>query len=281
MDDRSDSIHDDTSRRPGRPSFNDAHKTSAERFDRACASIQLSVSPDQPLWRQLTYALENLIRNEHLPSGSRLPSEKELARRFEVSRPVVRNALQSLATRGLVIKLARKGVFVGEPQRETAFVTTNLAAYDDLVSRGHKVTFTNFELLKTKPNLHERQRLQLDTGKEVVRIGRVFWMDGEPISYAHMSFDADKVPNLEKADIKDKPILRYIDQQYNRRPVRADRWFKAVMPPKAVIQEMEISSAIPMIWVESVAYEADNSPLEYYQSYYNSDVALIHLSVLR
>lgn len=267
-------------RKPGRPSFVRADKNNAERFDAAICNISLICTSAVPLWKQLAEQLEAVIRQGGIQPHSRIPSEEALAARFGVSRPVIRHALQNLASRGIVVKLHRKGVFVGDPKPETDFITTNLAAYDDLVARGHKVTTKTFEFYRTAADEHERRALQLKEEDTVVRILRGFWMDDKPVSHALVSFRGDKVPGLENFDIEGQPILRHIQQAYGRRLTRAERWLKAVLPPSQVAIDMGVRSDLPMIWVESIAYEADNSPLEYYRAHYNSEAALIHLSVI-
>ena len=58
--------------------------------------------------------LENMILTGALAPGERL-DENRLADRFGVSRTPVREALQKLATSGLVEQFPRRGVFVREP----------------------------------------------------------------------------------------------------------------------------------------------------------------------
>jgi len=55
--------------------------------------------------------IEDEILHGRLPLGSRLPGERELATRFGVSRPVVREALRGLAARGLVEIAPGRGAF--------------------------------------------------------------------------------------------------------------------------------------------------------------------------
>lgn len=54
----------------------------------------------------------NQIRGGHFKTDTRLPSEKELAQRFEVSRPIVREALRRLRDDGLIYSRQGAGSFV-------------------------------------------------------------------------------------------------------------------------------------------------------------------------
>lgn len=71
--------------------------------------------------------IEEWIVASRLAVGDRLPSERELARRFEVSRIVVREALGRLAARGLVEVRPGVGTFVAPA--EASSVTQSLGLY--------------------------------------------------------------------------------------------------------------------------------------------------------
>jgi len=68
--------------------------------------------PRGTLTDKVTDALTRLIRGAAYPVDSRLPSEKEMAERFGVSRTVVREAVSRLKSEGLVESHQGKGVFV-------------------------------------------------------------------------------------------------------------------------------------------------------------------------
>jgi DNA-binding FadR family transcriptional regulator len=61
---------------------------------------------------ELATHLEAQVCSGALPAGARLPSERQLAERYGVSRPIVREALRSLVERGLVEVLPARGSFV-------------------------------------------------------------------------------------------------------------------------------------------------------------------------
>lgn len=266
-------------RRPGRPSFDQADKPAAERFRDACSDIEISRTSRVPLWAQISEQLQAIIQRGDIEPHSRIPSEEALAEMFSVSRPVIRKALQTLASRGLVVKIHRKGVFVGEPPIQTDFLTKNLSVYDDMVSRGHKVVTTTFLLERTEPDDEEREALRLAADETVIRIERVFWLNGKAVTYAHVSLHGGKLPGFENLDIENRSLLGVVKERYGLRLCRAERWFKAAIAPPEVATVMEAEAGAPMILIELIAEDASNTPLEYYRAYYNTDVARMHLLI--
>ena len=78
------------------------------------------MTPDAPapgpranaLWRQIVTALEADIAAGVTPPGARLPTEAQLAARFDVNRHTVRRALDDLSRRGRVRVEQGRGSFV-------------------------------------------------------------------------------------------------------------------------------------------------------------------------
>jgi len=65
-----------------------------------------------PLYRQIKDLLvESLRRGEWMP-GAAIPSETELANRFQVSQGTVRKAIDELASENLLVRRQGKGTFV-------------------------------------------------------------------------------------------------------------------------------------------------------------------------
>ena len=264
----------------GRPAFDQVDASAASRFKRVSGTISIKRDGTVPLWRQIALQLETVIRDGELKPHSRMPSEEALAETFGVSRPVIRNALKALEDKGLVVKIHRKGVFVGASPLDTDFLTSNISLFDYVLGRGHQLRTKTFEFLRSEPDDQERDALQLGPKGTVIRIGRIFWIDDRPITYAHIALNGDRLPGFEALDIENKSILGLIREHHGLRLKRADRWFMAKLAPRSVADAMNVASMTPMIWIESVAYADDNTPLEYYRAYYHSDTARIHLSIV-
>ena len=83
----------------------------------------------------ITDSIEQMILEGTLKPGQRLPPERELAARFEVSRPSVREAIQKLEAKGLVVRRQGGG----------NYVASNL---------GSSFTEPLFELINAHPESH-------------------------------------------------------------------------------------------------------------------------------
>jgi len=66
------------------------------------------------LYKQVADQIQGLIVAESLCPGDKLPSERELAERLGVSRPVIREAIRALCVRGLVKVKSGCGTYIQE-----------------------------------------------------------------------------------------------------------------------------------------------------------------------
>ena len=77
----------------------------------------VGVLPPPRAYEAVAAELEVLIRAGHFGVGDRLPSERQLASRFGVSRPTLRVALSQLEAHGLVVTRSGSGTFVVPHER--------------------------------------------------------------------------------------------------------------------------------------------------------------------
>ena len=80
----------------------------------------------ESLYFQIAETIRQRIFSREYPVGSQMPTEKELSEQFGVSRPTVRQALDTLAREGLLMRIKGSGTFVTEPKlvhESTSFVT--------------------------------------------------------------------------------------------------------------------------------------------------------------
>ena len=268
----------ETARGRGRPGFASADNEAARRFRSIVRTSRIDRSSGTPLWVQLKSVLETAIYSGVLPKGTRLPSEQVLCDAFALSRPVVRNALAALSAEGLVIKEPRRGMFVASHPPEVGFMTAAKGVFEDLSAKGHEVSVRTFDFSLHEANEVERRVFGLPRASNVIRILRVYRVDGAALTHTVISLPAHRLPGMEKLDIENRSIFDTINRHYGLKPQRADRWIRAAVAPSPVAGRMGVAPGTPLLHIESVAFDFDGNALEYYDAYYNPEVSPLHIA---
>ena len=76
--------------------------------------LMLKVIKKTRIYEEVVSQIHDLIRGGKLKASDQLPSERELAETFKVSRTSVREALRTLETQGLVVSRTGTGTFVAD-----------------------------------------------------------------------------------------------------------------------------------------------------------------------
>ncbi|KAF3469856.1 GntR family transcriptional regulator [Streptomyces sp. Tu 3180] len=148
-------------------------------------TVQLELSVDRsspvPLYFQLSQQLEAAIEHGTLTPGSLLGNEIELAARLGLSRPTVRQAIQSLVDKGLLVRRRGVGTQVVHSQVKRPLELSSL--YDDLEAAGQRpATKVLVNTVVAAPG-EVAAALGVAEGGEVHRIERLRLAHGEPMAY--------------------------------------------------------------------------------------------------
>ncbi|MDO4253689.1 MAG: GntR family transcriptional regulator [Kocuria sp.] len=142
--------------------------------------IALDRSSPVPLYHQVATSLETAIRDGSLPPGTRLDNEIELAKRYNLSRPTMRQALDQLVQAGLVVRRRGIGTQVVEPPVRRPLQLSSL--YDDLVEQGSTPTTRLVEFAHVTADQDRADLLGITEGTPVQYLRRVRSIDGTPLA---------------------------------------------------------------------------------------------------
>jgi GntR family transcriptional repressor for pyruvate dehydrogenase complex len=114
-----------------------------------------------PITEAIQRHLELLIQKGFLRPGDRLPGEHELARLIGVSRTVVREALNGLRTRGLMVVSPGRGTFISRvpPQTLKDLLLLETITVDDLDEARVCVETTNARLAALRHGEEDMDKL--------------------------------------------------------------------------------------------------------------------------
>jgi len=133
-----------------------------------------------PLYFQLAEQLEAAIAEGALTPGSRLENEVQLADRCGLSRPTVRQAIQHLVDKGLLVRKRGVGTQVVQAQVKRPIELTSL--YDDLAAAQRSPRTKVLELVTVPAGDDLAKDLGVPPGTPVVRLKRLRLSDAEPLA---------------------------------------------------------------------------------------------------
>jgi GntR family transcriptional regulator len=136
-----------------------------------------------PLYYQLAQQLESAIEHGRLVPGSLLANEIELAGRLGLSRPTVRQAIQSLVDKGLLVRRRGIGTQVVHSQVKRPLELSSL--YDDLQAAGQSPATRVLRNETESASAEVAAALGVAEGSEVVTLERLRLTYGEPMAYLH------------------------------------------------------------------------------------------------
>ena len=94
-------------------------------------SLSLPQPDGRKLYQQVAAAVADAIQRGEFAPGRRIPSERELAEEYQVSRPTIREAMIALEVIGLVRSRHGSGIYVVDnPPLETATIGLDIGAFE-------------------------------------------------------------------------------------------------------------------------------------------------------
>jgi GntR family transcriptional regulator len=158
-----------------------------------------------PLYYQLQELVKEQIESGAWQPGDRLPSEPELARRYAVSRVVVRQALAILQDDGQIVRVQGRGTFVAEPKLDArAGGLARLLA----TPRPPDVTIDVLEAGTPPVEPSIRGGLRVGDRERVLRLTTALSVRGIPLAITYSFYRAADVGWLEDAVSVGRPLPR-------------------------------------------------------------------------
>lgn len=180
-----------------------------------------------PLYCQLAEQIEENINDGTWKAGTKIPSERELTQRYNMSRITVRNALNELVHQGKLEKVQGKGTYV--IGKSIVQNLGNVYSFSKEMEKQGKITSTR--LLKVKvveADFKLALHLGINEKDKVVYIERLRCSDTEqPIMFERTYFSYDKYPFVVDIDLNHKSLYATLENEHHLKINKAIETFKA------------------------------------------------------
>jgi GntR family transcriptional regulator len=215
-----------------------------------------------PLYKQIKSLLVQRLQQGEWKPGEPIPSELELAARFQVSQGTVRKAVDELAAENLLVRRQGKGTFVATHQEARAqFRFLRL-----MPDHGEAVPAQSafLECRRAKAPADVAQQLALRGGDGVVYLRRLLGVGGKPLVLDDIWLPAALFRGLTPERLAEYrgPLYGLFESEFGTRMIRADERIRAVAAAEDVAALLAVAPGAPLLLVDRVSYTYRDQPVE-------------------
>ncbi|NSC24567.1 GntR family transcriptional regulator [Streptomyces albus subsp. chlorinus] len=212
-----------------------------------------------PLYFQLAQQLESAIEHGALAPGSLLGNEIELAGRLGLSRPTVRQAIQSLVDKGLLVRRRGIGTQVVHSQVKRPMELSSL--YDDLEAAGQRPATQVLRESVEEATAEVAAALSVPEGAQVRLVERLRLTHGEPMAYMRNHLPVDLL-SLERAELESTGLYRLM-RAAGVTLHSARQTVGARVADEAEARLLGESVGAPLLTMQRTTYDDTGRPVEY------------------
>jgi GntR family transcriptional regulator len=232
-----------------------------------------------PLWFQLARILEEEITTGRWPVGHQIDSEPALGDHFQLSRGVIRQALDRLERDGLVRRVKGRGTFVAGSVSHSWRLHSSDGLFREEVTRlGRSVTSQILRAELAELPGWAALALGLKEGAEGVMIARLRSIDGELAVYTVNYLPGD-VADTVLALSPDDSLYEQIERRNGRTIHSGRRVLEAVSAERDLAKLLAVPRGAPLIFIESVSWDAQMRPFDCFQTWVRTDRMRLEIQI--
>jgi len=233
-----------------------------------------------PRHAQITQWLNEQIEKGRFNPDEKLPSENELAKKFDVSRVTIRRALQSLENDEIIYRCQGLGSFVSDGRKKHNLV--KLTDFnEDMKTAGLEASsiVKRFEVITAPEWLSDR--LNLEKNVKVLQVDRLRLGDGEPIAYDTSWLPIFYGQLLSEEDLKEKTIYSILEDDYDIEVTKGCYRMSATAADEELSKQLDVTVNTPLFLIDRISYTIGDKPIYYQKRFYRNDQVVYEMTLER
>lgn len=219
---------------------------------------------NKPLYLQLSETLINKIINE-MKVDDLLPSERNLADIYGVSRTTVRLSLDDLEKKGYVLRKHGKGSYVIDRHNKLINLGDMYSFTDQMKAIG-KTPHTNLIARLIIPLPKILKDIFPKTEEKLIKLIRVRLADKTPLIYEKSYLPYNRFKTILNKNLHNRPLYDVFYKDYNEIINFAQEDFSADLATKDVAKHLNIEENSAVLKIYRTTYNSNNEVIEYTNS---------------
>jgi len=240
--------------------------------------MRLKREAPTPLYLQLKNALAADIHSGRYKPHERLMSERELGEKFKVSRMTVRQALTEMTHEGILYTQAGKGTYVSELKIKQEL--ERLTGFSqDMAARGSIASGRVLEARIIPATLSLAAIFSVPANTELVLLSRLRLSDNIPLAIEVAYLLHQVCPGILDFDFSKESLYNILSTRYHTSLVRAEQTMESGLASPQEIELLQTTSPAPVLRIERLSYNEQNTLVEFVVSVYRGDRYKFHTTL--
>jgi len=219
-----------------------------------------------PIYIQIHNQIKQAIEAGRWAVGDRIPSERELAGQFDVSRMTLRQAIQTLVDEGILERRVGAGTFVANQKVQEKM--SGVTSFTDLMlAQGKVPSSKTISYHVTSPSLSESEKLSLKPNEQVLRMERIRYGDDVPICFEVATVPERLVKQFTKDEVTSS-LYRTLEEKASLIPGKAQQTVSAMSASERIAEFLSVRRGDALLRLRQISYLQTGDPFEYVRTQY-------------
>ncbi|MGC6768561.1 GntR family transcriptional regulator [Enterococcus sp. LJL128] len=219
-----------------------------------------------PIYLQIHDKIKEDIEKGHWAIGDRLPSERELAVQFKVSRMTLRQAIQTLADEGILERKIGSGTYVARQKVQERMIGTT-SFTEIMLSQNRVPSSKTVSYFIAKPSSSELEKLQLSEDDSILKMERIRYADDVPICFEVASIPYSLVEKYSKSEIS-MSLYKTLEEKGGYKIGQANQTISAMLASEQIAEYLDMKRGAAILRLRQISYLEDGRPFEYVRTQY-------------
>lgn len=203
-----------------------------------------------------------------LAPGSAVPTERELAERFETSRTTIRQAIAELVVEGRLERTQGRGTFVARPKLMQVRQLTSFS--NDLQAQGRRPGSLTLQIGEQPADDEVSAALEIAPGTSVHRVERLRTAAEEKIAH-EIAYLTGPLPELAEQLALRGSLYLTLSEAYGIQLASVEDVVETALADPVEADLLGVETGQPMLLVHRTGRDADGRPVEWTRSVFRGD----------
>jgi GntR family histidine utilization transcriptional repressor len=205
---------------------------------------------NQPKYKNIANFISKQISQGRWKPNDKVPSEPELAEKFDASRMTARKAVEELVIKGLLERVPSVGTFVARPKIQSSlFEIKNIK--DEILERGniHRMDVLSKMIVSPNKNIDEVLGSQ---NTQAFRVVILHYENEIPIQLEERFINTEIAPNFMTQDFSKITVSEYLSSLLPL--TNAKIKIEAITPSKILKNQLQLDEDIPCLKLTRITF---------------------------